>query len=156
MAYCNLFCEDKLAVGKRIHPKHSSARITDGHIWSLKRKSKGRTQSWEHPALCGVWGRVLAASLTLAMCKCKEAAAQTQDLPVTVGSALPVAPGPPFKNMYVFRLREKNIPGTMPSVSGASSEVSIVTLWTFTLLENTKTLCVNTNAPGHTLHTKLS
>jgi len=34
----------------------------------------------------------------------------------------------------------------MPSVSGASSEVSIVTLWTFTLLKNTKTLCISTNA----------
>jgi hypothetical protein len=40
MAYYNLFCEDKLAVGKGIHPKHSSARITDGQYLIIKREIK--------------------------------------------------------------------------------------------------------------------
>jgi hypothetical protein len=42
MAYYNLFCEDKLAVGKGIHPKHSSARITDGQYLIIKREIKKR------------------------------------------------------------------------------------------------------------------
>jgi len=42
MAYCNLFCEDKLAVGKRIHPKHSSAWITDGQYLIIKKEIKKR------------------------------------------------------------------------------------------------------------------
>ena len=52
MAYYNLFCEDKLAVGRRIHPKHSSAWITDGQYLiitkEIKKEGKGVTRHMKY------------------------------------------------------------------------------------------------------------
>ena len=46
--------------------------------------------------------------------------------------------------MRWYSTLEAIIPGTMPSVSGASNKVLIVTLWTFTLLENKQnSICSN-------------
>ena len=51
------------------------------------------------PALCGFWGRVLVASLTLA-CAMRGDRDSNRDLPVTDGKTLPLAPDPLTHGFY--------------------------------------------------------
>ena len=48
------------------------------------------------PALCGVWEGCQWQALPSPV-QCEETVTRTQDLPVTGGKTLPLAPGPPFK-----------------------------------------------------------
>ena len=58
------------------------------------------------PALCGVWEGCQWQALPSPV-QCEETVTRTQDLPVTGGKTLPLAPGPPFFEKKLILLINK-------------------------------------------------
>ena len=80
-------------------------QITNNNFFSIARQGqiyfiyKGRTQCRELPLYAGSEEGCQWQALPSPV-QCEETATQTRDLPVTGGKTLPLAPGPPFTNLF--------------------------------------------------------